>query len=829
MTTGTVSPMRIKSPRHALAPTALAVHLAFAGALTLVMPTLGHAAEATQRYSIAAGPLGTALNQFAQQAGVAIVFDAQRVAGLNSPGLNGEYGVQDGFAALLRNSGYVARQGSNGFVLQPAPRNGEPLSLSPASITGNSLGTVTEGTGSYTTGASTTATKLPLSIRETPQSVTVITDQRMRDQNMVSLENVIAQAPGVQFKKKSNSSDDEVGIFSRGLKIENFQVDGIPTVFEPEMKSQDNDMAVYDHVEIVRGSTGLLSGTGNPSATINMVRKRPTKEFQMSLQGSAGSWDNYRTEADVSGPLTETGNVRGRLVAAYQTANSFTDRLSTERQVAYGILEADLTERDTVSFGIDYQVKKCDACGYFGFPAFYDDGSRTDFSRSYNSAADWSHADRKRTSIFTTYEHRFDNDWLAKVAYTNTRDDNDVFYGWFSSNGYPNQETGAGTGLYFAKWPSKPEQNAIDAYATGPFTLFGREHELVFGLNANKYRANVDSNPLWTFWDPSITWDSSIPNVYKWHGDISRPPVEREGRIKYEQRNTAAYGAVRLKPTDDLSVILGSRLSYWRLDRSVIYNGDPTQYAADDGHRQENGEVTPYAGVVYDLNDTYSVYASYTRIFKPQTAQTVELKWADPAEGDSYEIGTKAEYYGGKLNVTAALFETKLDNYPAGTEFSDALYNSLINPANIKVKGLEMEVAGEILPGWQMQAGYSHINTYYPEGVDVNVGFPKNSVKLFSTYNFQGEWNRLTLGGGVRWESDTSYDNSNVVADRTVTAKQDAYYLVDVLARYKFDEHFTGTVNVDNLFDKKYYASTSVYSDLYGEPRSVTATLRWEY
>lgn len=822
--------MSIKPSRHVLAPTALAISLALGGAISALPASALAASEAvSQHYQIAAGPLGTALNRFAQQAGVAIVFSAQSVAGLSSPGLNGDYSIDQGFAALLRNSGWVARRGSNGFVLQPAPTDGS-LELSPTAITGNALGAVTEGTGSYTTGSSNTATKMPLSIRETPQSVSVITEQRIRDQNMVSLENVIAQAPGVQFKKKGNSSDDEVGIFSRGLKIENFQVDGIPTVFEPEMKSQDNDMAVYDHVEIVRGSTGLLSGTGNPSATINMVRKRPTREFQASLQGSAGSWDNYRTEADVSGPLTETGNIRGRLVGAYQTANSFTDRLSTERQVAYGIVEADLTERDTVSFGVDYQVKKCDACGYFGFPAFFDNGNRTDFKRSYNSAADWSHADRKRTSIFTTYEHRFDNDWLAKVAYTNTRDDNDVLYGWFSSYGYPNQDTGAGTSLYFAKWPSKPEQNAIDAYATGPFTLFGREHELMVGVSANKYRANVDSNPLWTFWDPAITWDPSIPNVYSWRGDISRPPIEREGEIKYEQRNTAAYAAVRLKPTDDLSVILGSRLSYWRLDKSVKYAYDPdTENAPDGGHRQENGEVTPYAGVVYDLDEHYSVYASYTRIFKPQTSQTVELEWVDPAEGDSYEIGTKAEYYGGKLNLTAALFETKLNNYPAGTEFSDALYNSLVNPTDLKVRGVELEVAGEILPGWQMQAGFSHINTYYPDDVDVNVGFPKNSLKLFSTYNFQGELNRLTLGGGLRWESKTRYENSNVVSGQVVSAKQESYALVDVLARYRFDEHFTGTLNVDNLFDKQYYASTSVYSDLYGEPRSLTATLRWEY
>lgn len=153
----------------------------------------------------------------------------------------------------------------------------------------------------------------------------------------------------------------------------------------------------------------------------------------------------------------------------------------------------------------------------------------------------------------------------------------------------------------------------------------GREHELMFGVSANKYRANVDANPLWRFYDPAITWDSTIPDVYNWHGNIARPPIEREGRVKYEQRNSAVYAAVRLKATDDLSVILGSRLSYFKLDQSTQYDWDPgVEYAPDGGKRKETGEVTPYAGVVYDLNDTYSVYASYTKIFKPQTSQTVE-------------------------------------------------------------------------------------------------------------------------------------------------------------------------------------------------------------
>ncbi|UXY51889.1 TonB-dependent siderophore receptor [Pseudomonas tohonis] len=799
---------------------ALAIAFASAGQSLVALAESGSSQVAVRSYDIPTGPLGETLARISRESGRTLSADPALISGKRAPAVHGQFTAEQAVQQALAGSGLSLVVTAGGTLsLIPAPAEGA-LELGATTISSSLLGDTTEGTGSYTTGSTRTATKLPLSLRETPQSVSVITSQRIRDQKMVSLEDVLTQAPGVLYKKKSNSSDEEVGIFSRGMKIENFQVDGIPTVFEPSMSSQSNDMAVYDRVEIVRGATGLLSGIGQPSATINMVRKRPTREFAASIQGSAGSWDNYRSEFDVSGPMNQEGTLRGRLVAAYQTANSFTDRLSTERRVAYGVIEADLGERDTVSFGIDYQVRNCDACGYFGFPAFYSNGQRTDFKRSFNSAADWSHADRQRTSIFGTYEHRFDNDWMAKVAVTNVRDDNDVEYGWFSSNGYPDQQTGAGTNLYFAKWPSKPEQNSVDAYASGPFSLFGREHELVVGASAMRYRSNTGAYPLWV--DRSGSgWNPAIPDVYQWRGDISKPPFNRIGDLEYSQRQYAAYSTARFTLTDDLSLILGSRLSYFKVDQSSAYYGyDPTSLK-----KREHGEVTPYAGLVYDLDDNHSVYASYTSIYKPQSSRTLEGTFMDPTEGESYEVGAKGEYYDGRLNLSAALFESKLSNYAVGTGLYDAFDNELVRPANIKIKGLELEVAGELLPGWQVQAAYSHVNTYYPQGVDVNVGFPRNNVKLFSTYDLTGDLNRLTLGGGVRWESATRYENRDLKA----LASQGSYALVDLLARYRFDEHFTGTLNVNNLFDKAYYASTSIYSDLYGEPRSLTASLRWEY
>ncbi len=204
----------------------------------------------------------------------------------------------------------------------------------------------TEGSGSYTTGSMSSATRLPLSIRETPQSVSVITRQRIEDQGMNDLNDVVKYAPGVTLRKFGS---DRQQFLARGFAIDNLMYDGLPTIVSTFTLDTISgaDLALYDRVEVVRGATGLMTGAGSPSATLNLIRKRPTTTPQVSVTTSAGSWDRYRTEVDASNRLNDSGTLRGRVVAAYETGNSFVDERAKERQTFYGVLEADLSESTT--------------------------------------------------------------------------------------------------------------------------------------------------------------------------------------------------------------------------------------------------------------------------------------------------------------------------------------------------------------------------------------------------------------------------------------------------------------------------------------------------
>ena len=345
------------------------------------------------------------------------------------------------------------------------------------SISGMAPGSTTEGTGLYTTYSSSSSTRLNLTQKETPQSVTVITRQRLDDQRLTNLTEVLEATPGITVLRVGVGAENDT-YWSRGFQINNFEIDGVPTSARLDNTTQNT--AMYDRVEVVRGATGLISGSGTPSATINLIRKRPTAEAQASITGEAGSWDRYGTGFDVSGPLTDSGNIRGRLVVDYKKQNSWVDRVNSDSQMVYGISEFDLSDATMLTVGFSYINNQVNDPLRTGFPMFYSNGNRTTFSRSANSAPDWAYNDRKQTNVFSSIEHQFDNGWSGKVEVSHTQNQFDELINYM--NGSIDQDTGAGAYLYPNRWSGTPRQNNLDAYLTGPFSLFGREHELIAGV-----------------------------------------------------------------------------------------------------------------------------------------------------------------------------------------------------------------------------------------------------------------------------------------------------------------------------------------------------------
>ncbi len=300
-------------------------------ALAVSLPLAGYVQAQALEINIPAQPLGTALQEFGRQTNMQVLYSPTDVQNKSSATVKGKLAPEQAIAALLKDSGINYSLQGNAITIS-ANSSSSTLELGATQVNANQLGTVTEGTGSYTPGTIATATRMVLTPRQTPQSISVVTRQAMDDFGLTGIDNVMRHTPGITV---STYDSERTNYYSRGFAIQNFQYDGIPmTRNAPYSAGQTlTDMSIYDRVEVLKGATGLLTGAGGPGGTINLVRKKPTAQFQGHVELGAGSWDKYRSEIDVSGPLTETGNVRGRAVAAYQDEHSFMDHYQRKTSV----------------------------------------------------------------------------------------------------------------------------------------------------------------------------------------------------------------------------------------------------------------------------------------------------------------------------------------------------------------------------------------------------------------------------------------------------------------------------------------------------------------
>lgn len=771
-----------------------------------LMPTPA-LAQTQAAYAIPAGPLGKALTQFGVQAGVTISFDTDQARHLTSTGLNGSYTVEDGLARLLANSGMHAERQSNGGYILVANAEQSALQLGATQVTTNQLGTVTEGTGSYTPGTIATATRLVLTPRETPQSISVVTRQAMDDFGLNSIDDVMRHTPGITV---STYDSERTNYYSRGFSINTFQYDGIPTLRDAQYSAGQTltDMALYDRIEVLKGATGLLTGAGGVGGTLNLIRKKPTADFQGSIELGAGSWDNYRSQIDVSGPLTETGNIRGRAVAAYNDKHSFLDHYSRKSSVFYGILEADLDEDTLLTVGADYQDSDPKGSSWTGSRMIFDaEGKELDLPRSFNNGPKWGSWAQYTRTAFATLEHSFSNGWVAKGQY------NHQINAYHAPLGALSQDSGNQSSLFARKYVGDTTSDSLDAYATGPFELFGREHELVLGQSvAISTWKNKAYNALFAS-------GTNSADFYTWDGDIPEPAWVKYRDFDQTTRQTGSYLTSRFSVTDEMHLLLGARLANYQV--------------TGNSKSKESGKVVPYAGLTYDLNDNFTAYTSYTEIFQPQTDyRDRNDKMLEPDEGKNYEVGIKGEFFNGALNTSLAYFEVhetnrpELDTSPGAALINDSPYYG----TKSKTKGYEAEISGELATGWQLQAGYTHKIARDDNGKKIATWEPEDQINLYTTYKLTGSLDKLTLGGGARWQSEGWKSISNAGLRRSEVLTQDAYWLVDLMARYQITENLSATLNVNNVFDKNYYTNIGFYDSAYpGDPRNMMVTTRWNF
>lgn len=683
----------------------------------------------------------------------------------------------------------------------------------------------------------TTSTRLPLTLKETPQSVTVVDRQRIEDFNLNTVTDVLAQTPGVTI---TTTDSNRTNFNVRGFAVRNFQLDGVPTIYQVSgyENSAVGDMAIYDRVEIVRGAAGLLAGVGDPSATVNLIRKRAPAEFRGYFNLTAGSWSHYRMEADVGGPVTKDGSVRARIAAAYTDTESYIDLQHDRNPVLYGTIEADVTPNTRLRIGADYLRTNSEGAGWGTVPLLFNDGTPTDLPRSFTGTANWSTWLREQTTVFASAEQDLGESWVVRLSYNRRSSDNTSAL-LNIANGLPARD-GTGLGLWTFYGELAQHEDAVDAYVAGKISLFGRDHEVVGGLNWFDRSFTVNRSAF----DLPADYPTTAPSILDWDGNMPLPPIVQSDATDWTQdfKQFGGYGVIRLNPADWLKVIVGGRYTDYRSGRdNFTVTGAPDPARPSTG--QEEQRFAPYGGVVLDLTPAVSLYASYASVFSPVSARGADGNLLDPTVGANYEAGVKATPFGDGFTVSAAGFHIRQDNIavadPTAPPLPDGSTPS-ISVSGVSTWGGEAELAGEPITGWTIAASYTYARSEDRNDERILPQFPLHIARLYTTYRLPGD--RLTIGGGISAQSrifatgqvPTGAFNPNGTPVTTPgEVGQDGYAIVDLLARYRVTDRATLGVNVTNLFDHSYYRNVSFGfggpGGFYGTPRRVMGNIRIEF
>lgn len=694
---------------------------------------------------------------------------------------------------------------------------------------------VVKGQRSYSlndgyTAASYTSLGLPMTLRETPQSVSIVTAKQIENENTQSVAETLQRVPGLSLIQRGTSASGYSTMYARGNPVDNYLLDGSPISSSSfgGQSSQgwaDSDVGIYERIEVLKGGSALLGGTGYPSAQVNLVRKRPKAGRQGKISLSGGSWQQLGVGAEMTGALNEAGTIRGLLIANHHRSDAQQERTNGNRQSLYAALEADVSEKTTIGAGMDWQRSHERGAGVQGFIVHDTEGYPTLFDEKSNRAADWSFAKSRRSNFFVNLRHRFNQDWSAKIDYNYTKSRWSQFQG-VVGGGRIDHTTGEDDATY-ARSERQPRQHSLSADLNGSFELGGRRHDILLG--GSTYRFSSDAPDYYYDWGDPV-------NVYTFGGHMPKPediePLSSSERI----RQQSLYAATRLYPLDRLAIIAGAR---WNRYHYSFVLDDPEDTSGNTNKNVSSSKFSPYLGIVWDLNDNYALYASHSQTFRPQTAIDQNKAILAPETGRNTELGVKGEFLLGKLNASAAMFETKKNNMAVLAGITPDRYY-YYEPRKATTRGIELEIGGQIREGWDIQGGYTFARTKDDDGNNPVPEIPRHQLKLSTQYQLPGQWHKWQVGAAARWQSGT-YQTVSTGRTRALdnpadqqarnrandTQKQKAYALLDLNVSYRPNKQTEVGLYAGNVFNKTYRTAPNVHS--YGDGRNFTAKVSYRF
>jgi len=777
------------------------------------------ASQTTFDFAIAKGSLSSALLQFSETTGKKVLFNADLVRGLNSSGLHGRYSTEQALRKLLSGSGLMPREtGSGSVTLERTPHSSSALgesTLGAVTVTGSADYNSTDPYNpNYNRTNAFTATKLDTPIMETPYSVSVVPQQVFKDKQVVRVEDAVNTVAGVQTSWTNGGTSDV--FMMRGFQNTNLYRDGflLPSILGGG--SARRQTANLEQIEVLKGPGSILFGRNEPGGVINLVTKRPLATSYNSIQQQFGSYGFYRTLVDSTGAVTSDHTLLYRANLSYENAGSFRDFVSNDDVFFAPSLTWNISDRTQANLDVTYE--HFDDKNDSGIPSFGNRPAPIPINRAiHEPKANKNRGDR--TYVGFNWWHEFNDNWKIShrfgAEFTDLESDF-IFFGFpdpaGNLNNVGNDYRGFNNGIVH-------EQNYYTTLnLTGKFNTAMLEHSTLWGFDyfviddqgegscCDDFRGGAGFNifnPTYLTSRPDFVYTPGANFTQNWYGLYFQDQIKFPFNI---------YGNVGV-----------------RYDNATTQN-NRNGLATDDDH------VSPRGGLLWKPLQWLSVYGSYSQNFGASNNM-----WSAPGQqllppqtAEQWELGAKTEFFGGRLTASYAYFDLTKQNLPVP---DPKHYPLMITSGEQESRGHELELAGEILPGWRAVAAYTHlsyanINLGWNGGVGDDTGnrlfnAPRNYGSLWNTYEFQNASLRgLKVGGGIIASSQSQGNNNN-------DFQLPGYVTLNLMSSYNTKingKSVTFQINANNLLDKTYYPGSNSWSMIgVGTPRTFLGSVRLEF
>jgi outer membrane receptor for ferric coprogen and ferric-rhodotorulic acid len=806
---------------------------------TLFVSLACAAPDTAPRYaiSIRAGlPLDEALQELAHQTGLQILFFSKITTGRSAPELSGDYTIAAAMTRVLEGSGLTFRQVNEHTVeVQQArphsgwlPRKAQP----PPRASDDQLQEVTV----IATAEQLVATRVPTPLQEIPQSISVISSEQIREQNSVDLGDVMTNTPGIGVRQ-SNSLD--VTGYSRAFEVTSYHVDGgsalKPAINNLNLYQVGNpDLSEFDHVEVLRGSDALFSSNSDPGGTVSLVRKRALSTASFEMTETLGSWNNYRLELDVTGPLTDDGALRARADIVYATRDYFFEQAHLNRKKGFVVVEYDFTPTSTLTAGGSYQWD--DALPLFNPIPVNSDGSDAHLPRSTSLTFPWAFYNTRIANAYLRYRQQFADDWILTLDTSAGRTIEEYGYGQFGEIDTVSQGLGSAS-AFFSTRPEDATLGTMDVTLTGKLDWFGMRERIAIGADFMRVRGYLDEADYYNFGPPLTNVLAFDPQMYPDPRSTTQPLVTLSAREVLTQ-----YGGF---------VSLQVDLNHaWSLSSGVRVASDTFRYIANEflggvpeieisNELGSSHVVQPYGALMYRINDHLSLYASGADIYHTldQAYLRANATPVGPQQGITFESGIKGAWREGKLNGYLAVYRVEQRDVPLQVPGQSNILGCCYTSTAGRSRGVELGVDGELAPGWLIGSGYAY-NLYATGTYDAPVtSTPRHLLKIWTSAKLDGAFSRWTIGGSLRAQTASPGEQvvgcdaqgQNCTLSPYVTTRP--YAVLDLRAGYQWSRNWQVALSVNNVLDKRYYLSqdTPDVGFWYGDPRNFMLRIDAKY